>query len=110
MTLSPKRPLDLFNVIHRKRHFTFAVVRHPFDRLLSAFRDRIVDNPCLWQAGHFVPLIINYMRPRQYRLDQIKDKTSGCVRILPTFYEFVEYVMKHPLHPDTHWLPMTKAS
>jgi hypothetical protein len=41
-------------------YFTFTAVRHPFDRVLSAFRDRIL-NGCTPQAKQYVPKIFKTM-------------------------------------------------
>ena len=77
------------------------------------FRDRIVNNPCKWQANEYVPKILNLMRPRRYKPREIKsfsmkEKTS-CVNIIPTFCEFVEYVVRNPSKQDAHWKPMSKV-
>jgi hypothetical protein len=37
-------------------YFTFTVVRHPLDRILSAFRDRIL-NGCTAQSRQTVPAL-----------------------------------------------------
>ena len=42
-------------------HFTFTVVRHPLDRILSAYRDRIM-NGCTSQSKYNVPAVFVELR------------------------------------------------
>ena len=35
-------------------YYSFIVVRHPLTRLLSAYRDRIVQQPCSFQATEYI--------------------------------------------------------
>ncbi len=54
--MSPKSGGELLRRLDSGFYFSFTVVRHPFDRLLSAFRDRILDG-CTYQAKQYVPRI-----------------------------------------------------
>lgn len=54
--LRPSSTVELFSKVDSGHYFVFTSVRHPFDRVLSAFRDRI-DNSCSWQAKDTVPRI-----------------------------------------------------
>ena len=53
--LQPDHVEHVFTKSSDPDYFTFAVVRHPFDRILSAYRDRIVRDGCTWQAKEQVP-------------------------------------------------------
>ncbi len=111
MDLAPATQTELTMNLTSNHYFTFTVVRHPLDRLLSAFRDKFLNQPCKWQSQHFTPLILKMMRPdRKYTESDLKLRGTGCIKVYPTFYEFVEFVIRHKSSPDTHWLPMTKVN
>ena len=40
-------------------YYSFMIVRHPFDRVLSAYRDRIL-NTNTWQAQYHIPRMVMY--------------------------------------------------
>lgn len=91
-------------------YFKFIVVRHPFDRLLSAYRDRLTSTgKYSHQAWVHVPRIIRFLRPAA-TLQEVsrhnlfyKNKT---VRIAPSFQEFIHYLLlKKPGNMDIHWVP-----
>lgn len=85
--LSPKTE-DEFKEAER-RSFKFTVVRHPFRRLVSAYRDRLVKNPDSFQARKFNPLI--------------RGENST---IPPTFPQFVRFLLSTPpAEYDPHWTP-----
>jgi len=73
----------------RSNETKFLVVRHPFDRLLSAFLDRIL-NPGTDQAKYHVP---------QMRRNNSVDE--------PTFRDFLAYVAGGAIDP--HWRPYHEA-
>ena len=78
-------------------YFTFTVVRHPFDRVLSAFRNRIL-NGCTYQAKQHIPKMIHRKN--------LKYGGKGCVASFPTFSQFVDYIISNKgKNIDPHWLP-----
>ena len=83
-------------------YFTFTVVMHPFDRVLSAFRDRILGG-CTYQAKTHIPRIL--------RGTKLKYDKKGCVESpLPKFRQFVEYILsKKGKDADPHWLRYSVA-
>ncbi len=56
--LQPKSSQSLLEKVHSGDYYTFTVVRHPFVRLLSSYRDRILDG-CSDQAITEVPKILD---------------------------------------------------
>ncbi|CAL4077537.1 unnamed protein product, partial [Meganyctiphanes norvegica] len=86
----------------------FLMVRDPLSRLLSAYRDRIADNShYTFQAAHYGPLILHYTRPeKRYQDDEIF-YTNNTLRIIPTFQEFVRFLVQDPVEKmDPHWKPI----
>ena len=65
--MSPKSIQQLLETVETGTHFLFTVVRHPFDRLISAYRDRIL-NGCTDQAKHHIPGIFKLTRPHLLNL------------------------------------------
>ena len=91
-------------------YFTFMFVRHPFDRLLSAYRDRILDNFYSYQANKFIPEMLREAgienrltkhSKKGQKLDSLKDEIKESE--LPTFEMFLKYIIKHGVGSDTHW-------
>ncbi len=54
-------PVAFRRALESGSYFTFLVVRHPLDRLLSAFRNRIL-RPCTGTARAHVPGILRQQR------------------------------------------------
>ncbi|XP_066942791.1 carbohydrate sulfotransferase 11-like isoform X2 [Macrobrachium rosenbergii] len=89
------------------KFYRFMIVRHPFERLLSAYRDRIEDTTHRsWQREFFGPQILAVTRPQ---LKESEMKTSGSLSVIPTFSEFVRYLLEtHMDKYDPHWAPFWK--
>ncbi|XP_046396573.1 carbohydrate sulfotransferase 10-like [Ischnura elegans] len=100
----------------------FIVVRHPFLRLISAYRDRIwaATQKYSAQALIYVPRILRLTRPHlsQFHSSSIIRKNSRKLAIVPTFEEFVQYLLvsgnvSSETHSnqsrkaafDVHWVP-----
>ena len=82
-------------------YFTFMFVREPLERLLSAYRDKMVENPF---GYHHIDVDI----VRKYRSHDYK---ASVKRYRVTFAEFVRYVLDrraagHEL--DRHWIPQSE--
>ncbi|XP_063587363.1 carbohydrate sulfotransferase 10-like [Penaeus indicus] len=106
---------SLQKVVASKDYIRFVVAREPLSRLLSAYRDRILDisHPS-WQAHHFAPLILQYTRGTALNSAFLRYPSedmffpNGSVRIMPTFLEFARYVAESPsVSLDPHWKPVS---
>ncbi|TRY70203.1 hypothetical protein TCAL_09643 [Tigriopus californicus] len=102
--LGPSSATEVVEKLGSGNYFSFLVVRHPFDRILSAYRDRIVSNPCCAQAIQHVPKIFE---AHQLPISDVLD-AEGCVKTHPTFQQFLEYLIKFPRKHDVHWISFAK--
>ena len=109
--MSPKSSLELLETIEAGNHFIFTVVRHPFDRLISAYRDRILKG-CTAQAKYHIPGIFGLTREHILTLGtrQLFDKNTNCIKVFPTFQEFIQYVVEKYKNPDPHWTSYHQVS
>ncbi|CAL7945264.1 unnamed protein product [Xylocopa violacea] len=94
------------------------VVRHPFERLLSAYRDKLENSVAGREHGtlHFYrkygSKIVekyresNFTKPRPDQTVRRKDEPPPA-GIEPTFREFVQYLIHTDLanYGDDHWMP-----
>jgi len=79
------------------RYFTFMFVREPLERLVSAYRDKLVEDSTY---HHINIAIVQQYRPRDYN--------ASVTRYNVTFPEFVRYVLdQHAAGKvlDRHWIP-----
>ncbi|KAK2580455.1 hypothetical protein KPH14_006197 [Odynerus spinipes] len=94
------------------------VVRHPFERLLSAYRDKLENSVIGHEHGtlHFYQKygaeIVRKYRGKHFvkpEADQVirKEGIPPPAGIEPTFREFVEYLINTDLgsYGDDHWMP-----
>ena len=81
------------------------VVRHPFERILSAYRDKL-ENSTIHREDGTLHFYEKYGRKivAKYRENSSDRKNE---RIEPTFQEFVSYLIKTDLtlYADDHWIP-----
>ena len=103
--LSPRSYQELMEIIKLGNYFTFTIVRHPLDRLISAYRDRILDG-CTDQAKLHIPAIFHLTRSNLLTLGTsvLYDKITNCIDTFPTFEEFIRFVIVNP-DGDLHWMP-----
>ena len=79
------------------------IVRHPFVRLLSAYRDKLEDS----ERGRHHGTYHYYQKYGKRIVAKHRSPTSNQSRIEPTFAEFVDYLIQTDLtlYADDHWIP-----
>ncbi|XP_064100663.1 carbohydrate sulfotransferase 11-like [Macrobrachium nipponense] len=87
---------------------TFIIVRHPFARLVSAFRDKILKG-----SSFYRPLAKAMMMKHRELYEQHPDDWHDFLKVksldMPTFAQFVQYIIderKHRRPLNEHWVPM----
>lgn len=99
----PSRPSERMHMVkgeHGKEYFTFLVVRHPFVRLVSAYRDKLET---------LTEYNVRYHMKDAPRMTSRRVFNSS-VADSPTFPEFAEYLIRTPPNlMDKHWAPYTKV-
>ncbi|XP_021965269.1 carbohydrate sulfotransferase 8 isoform X2 [Folsomia candida] len=87
---------------------TFVVVRDPFERILSAYRDKLesYERDLEYRDGYYYDHYGRFM---------VKDEKTGMTgnftttRKEPTWPEFVQYLLKTSVaRYDEHWMPITR--
>ncbi|XP_055608775.1 carbohydrate sulfotransferase 11 [Uranotaenia lowii] len=87
---------------------SFIIVRHPFERLVSAYKDKI---QYALPNSHHQKLGVRIVQ--KYRKTPVKNPEGGRrgQSWYPTFAEFVNYLLDEVHHPhteiDMHWVPVT---
>ncbi|KAL6424416.1 hypothetical protein ACFW04_009886 [Cataglyphis niger] len=110
--LSLKNLRDLQYLATNNTVFKLLIVRHPFQRLVSSYRDRIEDNSRYTaQSWLYARQILYLSRPELFR----PNVTGGNIlqriflankrlKIVPSFREFLEWLLKQPPdYDDDHW-------
>lgn len=77
----------------------FMVVRHPFERLLSAYRDKL---------EHMQGKEWYYKRYGKYITHRYRTKQSNLTTPEPSFTEFLQFIAKEK-HFDEHWIPFFES-
>lgn len=88
-----------------KKSYKFMVTRHPFERILSAFRDKLenYERDLMFRNGYYNTMYGKYI-VKVYRDDS--DVTLSN-RTEPTWQEFVKYLINTPSSKfDEHWKPI----
>jgi len=87
----------------------FVVVRHPFERLMSAYVDKLqsYDRDLKYRGGYYYAMygadIVTKYRPKY---QEKFPKNPLFMRKEPSFVEFVEYLLETPVTLyDEHWKP-----
>ncbi|KAG7171096.1 Carbohydrate sulfotransferase 14-like 2, partial [Homarus americanus] len=102
---SPSR----FTEVAKSNEFSrILVVRHPLERLVSAYRNRLADPDIIgYQSQTYVPLILAYTRGRSYSHKEIFN-VAGRIQVIPTFKEFVSFLVEEEIQEyDDHWTPIS---
>lgn len=78
----------------------FIIVRHPFERLLSAYRDKLenIDNREYYYKKYGTHIVLKYRKN-----ETIRNRT----RLTPYFHEFLEFLVQDRYF-DEHWVPYYK--
>jgi len=85
---------------------TIIFVRHPFERILSAFRDKLED-PTL-RGAKFNEYYYNKYG-RRIVMHYRKEKITGPTFKYPRFSEFLDFILDRDLrYDDEHWAPFYK--
>ena len=91
--------VELKTALRNSLVYTF--VRHPFERLVSAYRDKFELAPKFaYIFNHFAAKILNMTIPAPIK--------TGGHRVIrrPTFSEFVDYLLRTPVDQfNDHWVP-----
>jgi len=84
--------INLAGMFRRERlnnKFSFTVIRNPWTRLVSGYRDKLNSTARVtWKHGKVTLYILNNYRDRKITLNQIKDEG-----LYPTFLEFLRYLV-----------------
>ncbi|CAF1006665.1 unnamed protein product [Adineta ricciae] len=117
--------IRLRNLIDTSRifsvNFTRAIfVRHPLDRLASAYMDKIgslknrsssYDELRQKICQHNSLFYLNISQSKfSFRRKKIfsTNVVEGCRNVIPTFEHFLQYIFSKGLRDDVHWQPYTK--
>ncbi|XP_066971737.1 carbohydrate sulfotransferase 11-like [Macrobrachium rosenbergii] len=86
----------------------FMVVRHPFERILSAYRDKLENSERdLKDRGGYYYAIYGKRIVKAYRKSSSGSEFSSNERKEPTFREFIQYLLDTDVEEyDEHWKPI----
>ena len=84
-----------------RNSLVFTIVRHPFERLVSAYRDKFeLAKKYAYIYNHYAAQILNIT------INKSKINSRGHHIRRPTFSEFVEYLLRTPVDQyNDHWVP-----
>ncbi|EZA54638.1 Carbohydrate sulfotransferase [Ooceraea biroi] len=110
--LSPNSLEDLHRLASNNTVFKLLVVRHPFQRLVSSYRDRIEDSSRYTaQAWLYAREIFYLSRPQLFHFNTSSGNVlqriffpNRRLKLVPSFREFLVWLLNQP--PDTddnHW-------
>lgn len=109
--LAPKTLNELRRNANDTKTFKLLVVRHPFQRLVSSYRDRIEDNSkYTTQAWIYTKKIFRLTRPELFHSNTTTGNFQQKVftadkrlKIIPTFKEFLIWLLQNSDEDDVHW-------
>ncbi|XP_072379231.1 carbohydrate sulfotransferase 11-like isoform X1 [Diabrotica undecimpunctata] len=94
--------LNLLEVKECLRDYTlFLVARHPFERLLSAYRNKFLDNS---PTNKYFKLRYGKHIIGKYRQHPSKADLQTGANV--TFREFIQYLIKEGVRTNEHWAPI----
>ena len=88
--------------LYSQNYYSFLAVRNPFVRLISAYRDRVLDG-CTDAAKNHIPRMLSEAGKEPPDYD-----ARGCVKDFPGFGDFLAYLARNPNQKwrfDAHWTP-----
>lgn len=107
--------LTFQGALHRlQNYYKFAIIRHPLERLLSAYRNKLEARLIYEQRRHFPAnvqtYILSHFRRQQYQAWlsswHTYENSSQAADIHPTFQEFVQFMTLFPLNEyNEHFSP-----
>ncbi|XP_029050578.1 carbohydrate sulfotransferase 11-like [Osmia bicornis bicornis] len=108
--LAPRSLKELQLISNDTKVFKLLIVRHPFQRLVSSYRDRIEDNTKYTaQAWIYVKKIFHVTRPELFHSNKTHSFQQKVftpdrrLKIIPTFKEFLEWLLQSNEEDDVHW-------
>ncbi|KOC70650.1 Carbohydrate sulfotransferase 13 [Habropoda laboriosa] len=110
-SLAPRTLKELQLISNDTKIFKLLVVRHPFQRLVSSYRDRIEDkSKYTAQAWIYAEKIFRFTRPKLFHSNtstgNFRQKVftrDKRLKIVPTFKEFIEWLLQSSEEDDVHW-------
>ena len=109
-----KNPLPVQDTVNGS--FSFLVVRHPFHRLVSAYRNKLLNTRDSHDGWYFYktysrPIVAKYRKSNHTSYENDLESTLmsnvSSTRRDPTFDEFVAYLLdNNPQTYDAHWKPI----
>ena len=104
--MRPRNPGILSNTIANPNITKFTLVRHPFERLVSAYRDKFEKCDVVGLKRQFINTFKKGILQAGRRNITSEQFEETCI----TFEDFVVYLLKLPLKKyDQHWLPYWRA-
>ncbi|CAG9862330.1 unnamed protein product [Phyllotreta striolata] len=83
-----------------RQYTLFLVARHPFERLLSAYRNKFLGNNTI--SNYFKNRYGKYIIQKYRKKSMFADSGSDFV----TFREFIQYLIKEGVRSNEHWTPI----
>jgi hypothetical protein len=105
------------SIIFSSKYLRVIFVRHPFERLASAYIDKIAslnskpfslyDNLRRAICRKYSKFYLTKNQRAFYRVHKNLNKqiNEPCRKIIPTFEHFIEYLMSDQVKGDVHWKP-----